>query len=180
MTIWRSVPGYAGIYDISDDGQIARIATHGIEPKKILRLLKPHKKPNGYLATDLQVGQERYRSYVHRLVYRAFRGEIPIGLEINHLDGDKSNNNLSNLELVTRSANMTHSFQNLDPSRNRVRGAEHHKAKLSEEKVAEIKRLRKSGLSRGEVAGMFGVSKTAIYYVEIGKNWKHARHVENA
>lgn len=45
--------------------------------------------------------------YVHRLVYEAFNGEIPDGLEIDHIDRNKHNNNPDNLRLVTRSENMT-------------------------------------------------------------------------
>ena len=106
MTKWKPVPGFVGLYEISDDGQIVRIATHGKKPKAIRRPVQPHTKPEGYLAVDLQRDQVRTRTYVHRLLWEAFRGPIPSGLEINHRDGNRSNNRLDNLELVTRWAEI--------------------------------------------------------------------------
>jgi hypothetical protein len=172
MVKWKSAFGLSGLYEVSDSGQVVRIATYGRNPKPIRRALKPHKKPNGYLAIDMQRDQERHRFYVHRLVWQTFRGVIPNGLEINHRNGDKADNRLKNLELITRSDNMLHSFQTLDPSLNRSFGATHHKAKLSEDDVKEVLRLSTAGNSRNKIAELFGVSGTAIGYILNGRNWK--------
>lgn len=173
MVSWKPVPGFVGIYEVSDDGQVMRVATHGRKPRAIRRPVHPHKKPNGYYAVDIQRDQDRYRSYVHRLVWEAFKGEIPSGLEINHRDGKRENNHLDNLELVTRSENMLHSFEELSPSLNRIKGTAHHKAKLTPDDVKDIFRLHAGGTSQRELGRMFGVSKTAIQYVLEGRNWKH-------
>jgi HNH endonuclease/NUMOD4 motif len=172
MVKWKSAFGLRGLYEVSDDGQVMRVATHGRNPKSIRRPLRPHKKPNGYLAVDMQQDQERHRFYVHRLVWQTFRGEIPIGLEINHRNGDRADNRLENLELTTRSDNMLHCFQTLNPSLKRSFGATHHKAKLSEDDVKEVLRLSKAGNSRNKIAELFGVSGTAIGYILSGRNWK--------
>ena len=173
MASWKPVPGFVGLYEISDDGQIVRIATHGAHPKAIRRPLRPHQKPEGYLAVDIQQDQVRHRFYLHRMLWEAFRGPIPSGLEINHRDGDRSNNHLDNLELVTRSANMLHCFQELSPSLNRIRGTEHHKAKLTPDDVRHILKLHRAGTSQREIGRMYGVSKNAIRLILKGKNWKH-------
>lgn len=60
----------------------------------------------GYKAVKLKNEMGRSNLYVHRLVYRNFVGVIPKGMEINHIDHDKSNNSLENLELVTHSENL--------------------------------------------------------------------------
>jgi hypothetical protein len=169
---WRTLPGFYNLYRISDAGHVARIWTHGNLPKPILKLVKPHKKPNGYLAIDIQRSQRRYRSYVHRLVWEAFRGVIPNGLEINHKNGDRVDNRLANLELVTRSANMLHCFQSLSPSLKRRHGETHHKAKLTADDVKKILGLYGT-ISAPKIAKMFAVSKTAIHYIAKGRNWKH-------
>lgn len=170
---WKPIPGFEGLYEISDEGHVVRISTHGRNPKSIRRPVRPHKKPEGYLAIDIQRDQIRLRSYVHRVVWEAFRGPIPSGLEINHRDGNRLNNRLDNLELVTRSANMLHSFQQLSPSLNRVRGTAHHKAKLTPADVENILSLNRTGTSQREIARLYGVSKTAIGFILKGRNWKH-------
>jgi hypothetical protein len=117
---------------------------------------------------------QRTREYLHRLVWTAFKGDIPIGYEINHKDGDKLNNNrLSNFELLTRSDNMKHCFKNLSPSLRRVQGVAHHKAKLTPEKVIEIRRLRAAGVAQKGIAEQFGVSKSSIRLIILRKNWAH-------
>jgi hypothetical protein len=173
MVTWKAIPGFHNLYKISDDGQIMRMATHGLHPKAIQRLLSAHQKPNGYWAVDLQKDQERHRSYLHRLVWEAFRGAIPSGLEINHKDGNRNNNRLDNLELVTRSDNMLHCFQSLNPSRKRRFGETHHKAKLTEEDVSKILSLYGT-MPAPKIGKMFGVSKTAIHYIAKGRNWKQS------
>lgn len=169
---WKPIPGFAGIYEISETGEIVRIATHGQQPKAIRRIVRSYKK-NGYLAITIQFHQKRERLYVHRLMYETFRSPIPSGLEINHRDGNRENNRLDNLELVTRSDNMLHCFRELNPSLNRVRGTQHHKAKLTPHDVKNIVKLSRTGTSQREIAQMYGVSKNAIRLILKGKNWKH-------
>ena len=62
---------------------------------------------SGYPKVDL--GRRKTRN-VHRLIWEAFNGPIPDRLEVNHRNGDKNDNRLENLELVTRSENMTHAY----------------------------------------------------------------------
>ena len=59
-----------------------------------------------------QFGLNNKRFYVHRTVYELFIGEIPAGYEINHINGKKSDNRVENLELMTRSQNLTHAYKN--------------------------------------------------------------------
>lgn len=58
----------------------------------------------------LRFNGKRIHFYIHRLVWEAFKSEIPNGYEINHIDHNKKNNNLSNLELVTHSENLHKAF----------------------------------------------------------------------
>ena len=81
-----------------------------------LRLLKPRTHPSGYLYAGLfkGVGSSKQRLWrrVHRLVVESFIGPIPDGLEVNHKDLNKHNNNVSNLEIVTRRQNIIHFHAN--------------------------------------------------------------------
>lgn len=171
-TKWKPVPGFEGLYVVSDDGQVARIATHGRNPKPIWRVLRADTK-NGYVYVDLSMDNETHRFYVHHLVWEAFKGPIPRGMEVNHKNGIRSDNRLKKLELLTPSENMLHMFQHLNPSLNRTKGSIHHKSKLSEDDVRSILAMRRARVPGPAIAKMFGVSKTAIYLIMKGQNWKH-------
>ena len=81
-----------------------------------LRLLKPRTHPSGYLYAGLFKGaggsKQRLWRRVHRLVVESFIGPIADGLEVNHKDLNKHNNNVSNLEIVTRRQNIIHFHAN--------------------------------------------------------------------
>lgn len=72
------------------------------------KVLKKSVKRNGYEYVVINVDGKWKGKYVHRLVWEVFNGPIPEGYEINHIDEDKSNNALSNLELVTHKQNCNH------------------------------------------------------------------------
>ena len=81
-----------------------------------LRILKPRTHPSGYLYAGLFKGvggsKQRLWRRVHRLVVESFIGPIADGLEVNHKDLNKHNNNVSNLEIVTRRQNIIHFHAN--------------------------------------------------------------------
>ena len=88
---------------VSSDGRVVSLDTN--------HEYKPHDNGHGYLSVCVERSYKgevifKLREYIHRLVYKTFVGEIPEGYEIHHLDFDKSNNNLSNLKLVTPLENM--------------------------------------------------------------------------
>ena len=79
----------------------------GTEPG---RVLKPGKTRDGYQKVELFASGTPCSRYVHRLVVEAFIGEIPAGLEVNHISGEKSDNGLENLEVVTHANNTKHAW----------------------------------------------------------------------
>ena len=62
----------------------------------------------GYYVVNPSIDGRNVLMYVHRIVADAFLGERPAGVEVNHIDGDKLNNAVSNLEYVTHERNMAH------------------------------------------------------------------------
>lgn len=96
---WRPVPGYEGLYDVSDHG---RVRSHHREPNTLLRQSKTPR----YLTVGLAKNGERRMWHVHRLVLLAFVGPLPEGMQSRHLDGDETNNHLSNLTYGTVSQNV--------------------------------------------------------------------------
>ena len=94
----KKIPGFTN-YSVNEYGEI--FSTRG-------NLLCQWTDNMGYKQVVLYKNNKRYYKRVHRLVYEAFNGPIKDGLLINHIDEDKSNNEISNLELTTNSVNIKH------------------------------------------------------------------------
>lgn len=107
---WRSVKGYEGIYEVSNDGRVRRIAgwsnkNNGYRyPTGELKQNNVH----GYMRVALYKKGVPTRYSVHRLVASAFLKNPNNLPQVNHKDGNKGNNNVKNLEWVTQSQNMKH------------------------------------------------------------------------
>lgn len=113
METWRPVAGYEGLYEVSDHGRVRSLPRmrlgRGGKPVRVNgRILKPAlvRYPMVLLCNDGQ----RVGHSVHRLVANAFLPPDPVRPEVNHRDGNRQNNHLSNLEWVTRSENVAHSY----------------------------------------------------------------------
>lgn len=107
----------------------------------------------------------------HRLVLMAFNPvEGMEDLEVNHIDGNKKNNKLENLEWCTASENQLHAFRTgLQIPR---RGAECWQTRLTEDQVKEIFELRRQGWLQREIAERFGCTPSNISAILRGKSWK--------
>lgn len=103
---WRPVLGYEGKYEVSIIGRVRSLVARDapLIMKQILR-------KDGYMQVQLKVNQRPNNRLVHTLVDEAFNGERINGKEVNHIDGNKRNNRLSNLVRVTRKENVQHAFQ---------------------------------------------------------------------
>lgn len=103
---WRDIEGYEGLYRVSNLGRVKNI--------KFNRILTGSQNTWGYLAVSLCKNGKGRSFSIHSLVIRSFVGKAPIqenGIpyDCHHKDGNKRNNNLSNLEYVTKSENIAHS-----------------------------------------------------------------------
>lgn len=169
----RVLPAIGSLIEIDEDGRVWRIAEscrwNGSRPctrRRAERLC-----PDGYMRVNASLHRERWTALAHRLVWVAARGPIPDGMEINHKDGDKTNNRLSNLEVVTPSENVRHSLAVL--GRKRARGERHPNAVLDEATVRTIRTRVGAGETRKAVAHDLGVSRSAVERVVSGMYWGH-------
>lgn len=108
---WVPVRGYEGLYEVNDIGEVKslpRFTTSG-------KIMKLYHHPNGYVYVNLCKGNVKKNVRVHKIVIEAFT-DYTIGSDINvqidHIDGDKTNNRLDNLEVVTQSENMKRAYAN--------------------------------------------------------------------
>lgn len=114
--IWKPIKGFEGLYEISNTGLVKSLRREvpnngGISIVKE-KILKPQKEKNGYLRIGLNKRNKKYMFLIHRLIAESFIPNVNNYAEINHKDGNKSNNNVDNLEWCSRSYNIKHSYIN--------------------------------------------------------------------
>ncbi len=114
----------------------------------------------GYMAVQTKTGGGRATLYIHRLVAQAFKPKPPHCNEINHLDGNKKNNSLSNLEWTTHSENLKHAY-----------ASGLCKKSMSANEVLTLKELLADGMSISEAARRFGLAKSTISGIRNGHSW---------
>ncbi len=102
---WKTIKEFSD-YKVCDAGEVRSFK------RREMIVLKPGIGSQGYPCVILYRNGERNIRKVHRLVLYAFVGKCPDGMEVNHIDGNKQNNRLSNLEYVTKSQNVIHAYQN--------------------------------------------------------------------
>lgn len=103
--VWKDIVGYEGLYQVSNLGRVKSLNYRRTGKTKEM---KPGTDKNGYRYICLMVeGKARYYK-VHRLVYEAFVGPIPYGHEINHINEEKADNRVENLEIVSHKTNINH------------------------------------------------------------------------
>lgn len=111
MEEWCDIKGYEGIYQVSNLGRVRSLDRISAYSNGRLhtykgKVLKQYADVNGYLCVYLCKDDARKCKLVHRLVWEAFNGEIPSGMEVNHIDENPSNPSLSNLNLLTHKENL--------------------------------------------------------------------------
>lgn len=112
--IWKDIEYTNGNYQISNLGRVKskeRYACRNVYVKE--KIIKPTKNVRGYLFVHIRK-YPKTTIFVHRLVAIAFIPNPHNYKEVNHIDGNKQNNCVSNLEWVTHRENMKHSYDNLN------------------------------------------------------------------
>lgn len=163
---WKHFPirGYPE-YSVSNFGRVYSKA----KKKGIIKLTEHHK---GYFKAQVgHRGENRKGFFVHRLVAMAFIPNPNKYLQVNHIDCNKTNNHVSNLEWCTNKMNANHSIKNGRFSF-LPKGEDHHSAKLTEKKVLKIREMFKDGYSRMMLAKEFKISHGTIKNVISRRTWK--------
>lgn len=170
MATWKSIPGFAGLYEISDGGAVRSLDRYANGMRKG-RVLKQSIKAKGYRQVTLcREDGTRASFFVHRLVAQAFIGPCAFGEVVRHLDDQPSNNRLINIAYGTH----LHNAQDKKRLGTQTKGERHSMAKLTESEVRFIlvQDLSRFG-STAKLARQFGVTPSHVAAIRAGKTWKH-------
>ena len=176
--IWKPIAGYETLYEVSDLGRVRRVADwimhRGGLRRRAPYLLTPHPNAQGYLRATLRKDGRVHTFLVATLVMRTHGIPRPAGTEIDHENGEKTDNRFANLEYVTHAENMR---------RARARasaaglawppcGERNPNSKLTTTEVQEIRTLGGT-LSQRRIAMRFLVDKSTVQDILHRETWKH-------
>lgn len=172
--LWLHAEGFSSNYYVSNMGRLLTTTHHG---GKTPAIMKPamdldHRRgqKTGYFKTILDGKTRR----VHIVAARTWVPNPQNKPHVNHIDGDKTNNKISNLEWVTPSENQKHAYKmGLEKP---MRGENNPTSELTEWHVLFLRRCWDTGIgrvSRKEFARLFGVSEGTIKDILENKTWKH-------
>ena len=117
--IWKDIEGFEGLYQISNLGRIkslSKFINNNPKSKKIgfyskEKIIKFSKSKNNYLIAPLSKKGKAYYFYVHRLVAKTFINNLNNFKQVDHIDGNKQNNCINNLEWVTPKENINRAWK---------------------------------------------------------------------
>lgn len=141
-----------------------------IRNRNTLKIKSQYVGSTGYYMTSVSVNNKTKPYRVHRLLAETFIQKRDGCSFVNHIDGNKLNNSLENLEWCTHLENMQHAFRTgLANNSNEKNGM----SKLNTNDVLAIKTMLKNGISQYKIADKFNVSRSAILKIKLGKTWSN-------
>lgn len=184
--IWKEIPGFEGLYSVSNLGRVRRDKSR--TSTKAGRILNPIRTDHGYTHSKLYSPTIKRIYFTHRLVMLAFIGPCQDGMQINHKDGKKNNNRLGNLEYVTPKENAAHAklhglylSGDENPARRNPermsRGEKNGGSKLLTAEVLLIYYLLKKGHRICDIIRRTGIPKHHIKRIKKGEAWHHLYHI---
>lgn len=163
--LWKQITGYEGKYEVSNLGRIRsfRYAGKGWDKFKNTPIILSFGFTGNYRMVCLCCRNVCKPFTVHKLVAQEFIGKRPVGMEVNHKDGNKLNNHIDNLEYVTRKENVLHALKNGLCSG----------IKLTEGKVLKIIQMGAMGFTEPQIGKKFGISRSNVGSIIRRETWKY-------
>jgi hypothetical protein len=163
MEVWKDIAGYEGLYQVSNMGRVKTMARLHREDRPYVkkeRVMKPPVNSVGYPQVALYKNKKGVIHSVHKLVATAFIERLPEHQVVNHKDGNKQNNLVSNLEWCTYSHNHRHAIRTgliVLPM-----GEDHYASKVTNAQRDAIYRIYKAGMSQKEIGNWYGISQPSV------------------
>ena len=168
--LFKDITGYEGSYQVSNLGNVKTLEREIFSNSKLIyiqkeKILKHYKTKEGYLSVILYKNSKQKHFLIHRLVAECFL--LNKNQCVNHIDGNKMNNKISNLEWVTNSQNHIHAYE----TGLKLRGENCNMSKLTEKEVLSIRNMK--GITQQEIANIYNVSRKCISKILNRQTWNH-------
>ncbi len=175
--IWLPIINYNGLYEISSFERVRGLDRRVVRKNKGFlkikgRILRPAISSSGYLSVSLSKNSRGLTHNIHRLMAEHFIDNPNNYKCVNHLDGNKLNNNIPNLEWCTYSQNSIHAH-NSGLMDNKAKGSKSYLSKLNEDDVKNIKKMIRKGLSNKKIKTFYDIDVSTISSIKIGRTWSH-------
>lgn len=178
--IWKETLGYEGMYAISNYGRLKGIkrtikaSNQFVDFDRTIneKIYKPSINGSGYFTVALSKNGTSKTYLLHRLVAETFIKNEKNKKEVNHKDGNKINNAVSNLEWLSSKENKTHAKKK---GLGYLGGERCVQSILKNDDINGIRLLLKCGLSQSKIGNLYGVSQGAIQKINKNKTWSHVK-----
>lgn len=177
--VWKPINNFIGYYEISNLGRIRSLSRNIVtSDNRCLyykgKILSPTIDSHGYYSIGLYKNNIEHRKKIHKLVAEAFLEDYSKSLCVNHIDGIKTNNIVSNLEMCTYGENNLHAFRLGLKKPTILPGERGPRAKLTNKQAYEIRHLRfvNPYITYKEIAEKYNVSISTIGDIINNKRFK--------
>lgn len=176
IEIYKDIPGFEGMYQVSNYGNVKSLKraitrSDGFIQHLKERILGLRIDDKGYPCVNLSKNRVSKNHKIHRLIAITFLGAQSAKQVVNHIDGCKTNNLITNLEITTYSGNTIHAFRT--GLKKNKKGQDNYLAKLTNMQALEIREKNSDGLSIKKLAKEYNVSPNCIWGIVKNLTYKN-------
>jgi len=165
---WKEVPGYNGLYEVSSNGRVRSYHAISWAKNNGPKIITQNIDSEGYKFVKLSNKGVKTKR-VHRVMLETFYPERGKDKEVRHLDGVRTNNNLSNLCWGTRKENA----KDKKDHGNQAAGESCNLSILTEVQVLEIRELLKTDMKQCDIAKLYGTTNNNLSRIKLRQTWQH-------